>query len=342
MLAFIEAENQRVLAARASDDPAVRKTVAGRRIAGPNSKRRYVAVLSSALSEAMSPQARLITSNPAAGVRVGRGGRKTNVVRAVLWTQAREQAWREGLEARLEAFGPKPSKATRYAQRKLTSARPGPVMVWTPAHVGRFLDYADELDVREYATLCMIAHNGLRRGEAVGLPWTEVDFDAAAATISTQITQVGWEPVEGDPKTDESLSTIRIDRDVTLPALRAWRKEQLKERVAYGTGWTETGLVLTYPDGTAYHPAQLTSRFMRLAYAAGLPPIRLHDLRHCAATLALAGGAGVAEVSSMMRHASIQITKDIYTLVLPELAAEVAAKVVKMVPRANRRARAQR
>jgi integrase len=54
-------------------------------------------------------------------------------------------------------------------------------------------------------------------------------------------------------------------------------------------------------------------------------------------TLALAGGAGIAEVSAMMRHASIQVTKDIYTLVLPELAAEVAAKVVKMFPRAKRK-----
>jgi integrase len=176
----------------------------------------------------------------------------------------------------------------------------------------------------------------LGRGVAVGLPWVEVDFDAAAATISTQITQVGWEPVEGEPKTPASLATVSIERDVTLPALRAWRKEQLTERVAYGTGWTDTGRVLTHPDGTAYHPAQLTARFERLAYAAGLPPIRLHDLRHCAATLALAGGADITEVSRMMRHASIQITADIYTEVLPELAAEVAAKVVRMVPRRGR------
>jgi integrase len=338
VVAAIDLENERVLSARASGDPAVRKSVAGRRIARPSSKRRYVAVLSSALAEAMSPQSKLITTNVAAGIRVGRGGRRASIVRAVLWSDAREKAWRDGYESRLEASGRKPGATARFAFWRTTSARPGPVMVWTPAHLGRFLDHAAEHDPRLYATFCVIAHCGLRRGEACGLPWAEVDFGAAAVTVSTQITQVGWEPVTGPPKTAASLATVRMDLEVTVPALRAWRAEQLRERVAYGQGWTDTGLVLSHPDGRAYHPAQLTGRFERVAYAAGLPPIRLHDLRHCAATLALAAGADITAVSRMMRHASVQITADIYAEVLPELAAQVSAKVVQMIPRATRKA----
>src|SRR6185437_8905634 len=99
----------------------------------------------------------------------------------------------------------------------------------------------------------------------------------------------------------------------------AWRKQQLAERVRWGSAWTDTGLVFTREDGAAYHPAHLSGRFERLAFAAGLPPIRFHDLRHGAATLALAGGADIAAVSRLLRHSSVQITADIYTEVLPEL-----------------------
>ena len=121
-----------------------------------------------------------------------------------------------------------------------------------------------------------------------------------------------------------------------MGALRACRRGQLEERVAWGPAWTDTGLAFTREDGTAWHPAQVTSKFERIAFGAGLPPIRLHDLRHGAATLALAGGADIKAVSSMLRHSSIQITADIYADVLPELAAEVARTVASMVPRKGR------
>lgn len=72
--------------------------------------------------------------------------------------------------------------------------------------------------------------------------------------------------------------------------------------------------------------------FERLVAASGLPPIRLHDLRHGAATLALAGGVDMKVVSEMLGHSSIKITSDTYTSVLPEIAKDAAEAAAKLVP----------
>lgn len=91
--------------------------------------------------------------------------------------------------------------------------------------------------------------------------------------------------------------------------------------------------MFTHGDGAPYHPAQVSARFARLAFYEGLPPIRLHGLRHGAATLALAAGRSMKEVSVMLQHSSESITSGIYASVLPELKAEVPSAVASMVPR---------
>ncbi|WP_369009221.1 tyrosine-type recombinase/integrase [Actinomadura sp. BRA 177] len=77
----------------------------------------------------------------------------------------------------------------------------------------------------------------------------------------------------------------------------------------------------------------MTDAFARLAHGAGLPPIRLHDLRHGAATLMLAGGADMKLVQALLRHSSLAITADTYTSVLPEVAREAAEAAAALVPR---------
>ena len=91
--------------------------------------------------------------------------------------------------------------------------------------------------------------------------------------------------------------------------------------------------VFTREDGSALHPASVTARFERLVRDADLPPIRLHDLRQGAATLARAGSANLKVVSEMLGHSSISITADTYTSVLPEVAREAAEAAARLVPR---------
>jgi site-specific recombinase XerD len=127
---------------------------------------------------------------------------------------------------------------------------------------------------------------------------------------------------------------VALDADTVL-ILRAHRKRQDAEREAAGIKWVESGLVFTQEDGKPLHPADVTEHFKFLVRQAGLPPIRLHDLRHGAATIALAAGVEMKVVQHVLRHASITTTSDLYTNVLPELAHAAAEATARMIPRAK-------
>ncbi|WP_327103061.1 tyrosine-type recombinase/integrase [Nonomuraea glycinis] len=103
--------------------------------------------------------------------------------------------------------------------------------------------------------------------------------------------------------------------------------------MAWGAAWTDSGRIFTKEDGNELTPDWVSEHFERLAFAAGLPPIRLHDLRHGAATLSLAGN-DIKTTSAMLRHSSLSITADLYTTVLPEVAREAAEASALLVPRA--------
>jgi integrase len=207
--------------------------------------------------------------------------------------------------------------------------RPG-VAVWTPQQTGQFLDSAS--DDRLYALHHLIAFRGLRRGEAVGLPWYDVALENARLVVSQQIVQLGWATMRAAPKTDNGARVVALDTG-TVAVLRAHRARQFEERLRSGPAWDDSGLVFTREDGSALHPDYVSRHFVRLARAADLPPVRLHDLRHGAASLALAGGASLKEVSEMLGHSSITITADIYTSVLPGLAHGAAERAAALVPR---------
>ena len=332
MLDAIDAESARITEARASADPEVRQSVAGRRPTSVATKRRILAVIKSALTEASSSgkdRRQLVTVNVAAGIKIGRGDgrRKERSSKAALWTAEREAKWRRGYAARSEDL---PANEQFMAWRS-TPARPSNVMIWKPAHLGAFLDAIP--DDRLQAMFTVIAYCGLRRGEACGLRWEDVDWDTGSVMIGPTIVQAGWAAVEQEhAKAEASEDWVRLE-EVVMGTLRAWRQQQREERVAWGPAWTDTGYVFTRAHGLPYHPAYVTQRFERLAWRHRLPPIRLHDLRHGAATMALAAGRPMKEVSAMMRHSSERITSEIYASVMPELKAEVSAAVAAMVPR---------
>jgi integrase len=322
----IDQENARIEAARASGDPAVRKSVAGRRITGPATKQRIRATLRSALSDAVGADHPLITANPAKQIRLEAGKRP----KARVWTPGRVEAWQAGYEARLAELGARASRKSRFAAWHAIGERPSSVMVWTPAQTGAFLDaVAGE---RLYALFHLIAFRGLRRGEACGLRWPDTDLDSGEIAILTQLVQNGWDVEEDSPKTEASDDTVTLDKG-TVSVLRAWRKVQLAERHAWGEAWTDSGRVFTRENGQDLHPGRVTTLFEYAAFEAGLPPIRLHDLRHSAATLAFAAGADMKEVQVLMRHSSLAITADTYTSILPEVASGLAEAMAAMVPR---------
>jgi integrase len=278
----------------------IRQHQATSRPVTPATLARIRATLRAALNTAIRHG--LITANPARHVELPPARRP----HAVVWT------------------------ANRVAHWQATGERP-PVAVWTAAQTAEFL-HAIRGD-RLYAAFHLIALRGLRRGEAAGLRWCDVDLDDGVAVISQQLQQYDGHMVTCPPKTSHSARVIALDH-TTVAALRAHRARQHAEQQQ--PGHHDSGYVFTGLGGDPLAPDRLTRHFRALAAAAGLPPIRLHDLRHGAATLALAAGVELKVVQDMMGHASIVLTADTYTSVLPEVARTAAEQVASLILKAGR------
>jgi integrase len=151
----------------------------------------------------------------------------------------------------------------------------------------------------------------------------DLDLDAGTLTVTGQLQQLGGRLVAGAPKSEAGRRVVALDR-TTIAALRAHQARQQSERAASGTRWTETGYVFTTRTGSPVGPDRLTRLFRRMVAESGLPPVRLHGLRHGAATLALAAGTDLKIVQDQLGHASIALTADTYTSVLPETARAAA------------------
>jgi integrase len=185
---------------------------------------------------------------------------------------------------------------------------------WTAERVAELL--AHVRDDRLYAAWLTLVTTGLRRGELLGLAWKDVNFTDARLSIRRSLVLVGGVPQVLQPKTKRSRRTVPIP-DETVAALKAHRAAQLQERLALGPGYSDGDLVFAREDGTALHPDTFSEHFQRHAKAAELPPIRVHDLRHTFATLALEAGIPAKVVSVNLGHAGVGITLDTYSHIVP-------------------------
>lgn len=216
---------------------------------------------------------------------------------------------------------------------ELVGAQRYQAATWTPDQVGQFLDYLRDSEDRLAALYQLLVLRGPRRGEAVGLRWSDVDLDAATATIEQAVAQVGHNTYVQLPKMRGDIRRISLDAD-TVEALRQHRAAQARERAACGQAWRDQdNRVFTGVDGQGLHPGAVTKHFYALTEAAGLPRIRLHDLRHTAATIALEAGVPLKTVSDMLGHTSLATTADTYTHVRLSVALEAAEMSVALVPR---------
>ncbi|WP_339156078.1 tyrosine-type recombinase/integrase [Actinomadura luteofluorescens] len=309
----------------------------------PTRVRKIHAVLLSALNWAV--KSKRLRENPIAHVETPRiRGRRA---KPLVWTTERVQRWQE------------------------TGKVPGPVMVWTPAQTGAFLDFiADE---RLYALFHLVAFRGLRRAEVVGLAWADTDLQGAG-TLTVRETRPGSESQADeydDTKSEAGERTVALD-EATISVLLGWRAVQERERSAAGPEvWVDSGRVFTREDGARLRPQWISTRFEDLIKKYGLvqdkhfiegwaidriarhhrtsvrtvqvvtggeplPPIRFHDLRHGAATLALLGNVNMKVISETLGHARHSFTADTYTSVLPEVSRAAAEAVAAVVPRRTR------
>jgi integrase len=173
----------------------------------------------------------------------------------------------------------------------------------------------------------------MRRGEVLGLQWPDVDLGRARVAVRRSLVTVGHQVVVSEPKTAKGRRSVALD-PATVAGLKAWRKHQAAERLSWGPAWTDSGLVFTREDGRPLHPPtprEVTRSFTRNVLAADLPIIRLHDLRHTHATLALAAGVHPKVVQERLGHANIAITLDTYSHAVPALEEQAAYTVAALV-----------
>ena len=208
------------------------------------------------------------------------------------------------------------TKATPPTRRSHGPQRPEvPVLqCWTADQVRRFVVALTPVRLR--AAYVLAVNTGMRRGEVLGLSWSDVDLDSRRLTVRQSLVTVNGHAQLTTPKTGRARR-FQLD-EISCAALRRWRAEQAGERLAWGSLWQDTGLVFTKEDGTRIQPESFTKVFRRIVARAGLPPIRFHDVRHTYATLALQAGVDIKVVSQRLGHANVGITWDTYAHVLPD------------------------
>jgi integrase len=212
------------------------------------------------------------------------------------------------------------------------AARAPQFEVWSNAELARFLAHTDELP--HGLALRFAALTGARRGEVCGLRWDDVDLEAGVATIRHNVLELDGGGVYDDTPKNHRERAVALD-DGLVAHLRRHRAQQAEWRLAVGQGWRDRGLVFCAPDGDYLRPDVLSRRFRSYAVEAGLPPVRLHDLRHGHGTGLVEAGYDPKTVSSS-GHATTQFTLDVYVKPSPERQAEAAQAFADRIARAAR------
>jgi integrase len=196
---------------------------------------------------------------------------------------------------------------------------------WAEAEARAFL--AAARTHRLHALFVVALALGLRRGELLGLRWSDVDLSAGQLRVWQTLQRVrGDGVVFGPPKSRRSRRVLTMPA-VVVQALKRHRSVQEHERGLADGNWHETGLVFTTATGRHVEPRNLNTAFARLIVRAGVRPIRFHDLRHTCATLLLAAGVSPRVVMDILGHSQIAVTMNIYGHVMPAMQQEAAGHI---------------
>jgi integrase len=181
------------------------------------------------------------------------------------------------------------------------------------------------------ALYTLAIHTGMRQGEMLALRWQDVDIENAVVSVRRTLTRRGGKAAFGEPKTKKSRRSIRLTPHA-VEALRSHLERQLRDIEILGDRYHDQGLVFTTDTGAPINPSNLRQRsFAPLLKRAGLPHMRFHDLRHTCATLLLSRGVHPKFVQELLGHATIAITLDTYSQVMPSMG-DATAKAMEDAP----------
>lgn len=203
--------------------------------------------------------------------------------------------------------------------------------VLSPGEAVRFM--AVIVYSRFKAFFSLLLSSGMRPGEALGLKWPDIDFEGKRVTVNRSLTDIrgrGWALKE--PKTDRSRRTIPLPA-LVIEDLLEHKTIQAAEKLKAKPGeYNDQGFIFAAKNGEPMIENNIAKRYFKpLLKDAGLPDIRLYDLRHTCATLLLAAGVNPKVVSERLGHASITLTLDTYSHVLPDMQAAAVEKLEKIL-----------
>jgi integrase len=206
---------------------------------------------------------------------------------------------------------------------------------WTAAELRAFLNFT--ADDRYGPVWNFLANTAMRRGEALGLRWSDINMDGKppTATVRRAAIVISHKREAGKTKTGKDR-LIELDAR-SVDVLKVWKARQAEERLLVGPGYEiAEKLIFTLPDGRGYHPERLSREFERkqatynrLNPKSPLPRLRLHDLRHTWASIA--PGVHPKIVSERLGHTTIAITLDIYSHAMPGMQSQAAEQVSAMI-----------
>jgi integrase len=195
---------------------------------------------------------------------------------------------------------------------RLPKVERGEPAVWDAAQAVQFLAaIADD----PFAPLFeVLIGTGLRRGECLALRWPFVDIGARTLFVDARrgtLSDVAGKLVFTAPKTTGSAAGVGLSARVVAAVIRQAERQQL-DRLQWGPAYEDDQLVFARENGTPLRPEYVLRRFHELSDAAGLPRVKLHALRHLAATLMIGSGVPLAVASKVLRHSQVGITADLY------------------------------
>lgn len=228
--------------------------------------------------------------------------------------EALRHAVRWQLLARNPADATEPPRATRREAAVLDDT-----------DVERLLRAADGTPLELPVLLALTT--GVRRGELLALRWQDVNWKAATIAVrrSLEQTRAGGLTFK-EPKTRRGRRVVTLP-PLTVEALRRYRAEQAKARLAVGRAYQDADLIIARADGRPYDPAKFSNAVAALMRRAGVCDVSLHSLRHTCATMLLSANVHPKIVSERLGHATIGITLDTYSHVLPNMQEEAAQKL---------------
>jgi integrase len=170
---------------------------------------------------------------------------------------------------------------------------------------------------------------GLRQGEALGLQWSDLDFEGGTLTVRRALQrQRGQGLVLVEPKSRSGRRTIALPEPI-VALLRSHQTAQTAERLHAGSEWRDLDLVFAQRTGAPIDSRADRRAWDQLLKDAGVRPARLHDARHTAATTLLLMGVPARVVMQILGHSQIGLTLGTYSHVVPELATDAADKIAQ-------------